>query len=117
MVHRITSLSWVVPRALIPRVWTHSSTAPILAKADSQEIVRLTNAVLRPQINRATQENYRPGSIFKIVTGLACLEAGMDPEEIIHCNGDIWIGRRRIDDLAPAEASRQGFRRGLQRDR
>jgi penicillin-binding protein 2 len=29
--------------------------------------------------NRATQENYRPGSIFKPIVALACLENGMDP--------------------------------------
>jgi penicillin-binding protein 2 len=30
--------------------------------------------------NRATQENYRPGSIFKPIIALACLENGMDPK-------------------------------------
>ncbi len=30
--------------------------------------------------NRATQENYRPGSIFKPIVALACLENGMDPK-------------------------------------
>lgn len=34
--------------------------------------------------NRATYENYMPGSIFKTVVGLAALEAGWDPQEIIH---------------------------------
>jgi penicillin-binding protein 2 len=32
--------------------------------------------------NRATQENYAPGSIFKTVVGLAALENGMNPDEI-----------------------------------
>jgi penicillin-binding protein 2 len=32
--------------------------------------------------NRATQENYRPGSIFKPIVALACLENGMNPNEI-----------------------------------
>lgn len=30
--------------------------------------------------NRATQEMYAPGSIFKVVVGLAALEAGLNPE-------------------------------------
>src|SRR5258706_1318877 len=42
---------------------------------------------LRAQWNRATQENYPPGSIFKTVTALACLEAGLDPNETIHNPG------------------------------
>ena len=61
----------------------------------------LNDETAAPQKNRATQMNYRPGSIFKIVSGLACLEAGLNPNEKIHCSGEIWIGRRRIDDLAP----------------
>jgi penicillin-binding protein 2 len=37
---------------------------------------------LTAEKNRATQENYAPGSIFKTVVGLAALENGMDPNEI-----------------------------------
>lgn len=33
--------------------------------------------------NRATQENYFPGSIFKLVVALAALEAGLNPQETI----------------------------------
>ena len=72
---------------------------PFLKPAYSEFLNDETHA---PQKNRATQMNYRPGSIFKIVTALACLEAGLNPNEKIHCSGAIWIGRRRIDDLAPA---------------
>lgn len=32
--------------------------------------------------NRATYGNYRPGSIFKPIVALACLENGLNPEEI-----------------------------------
>ena len=39
---------------------------------------------LHAEKNRATQENYMPGSIFKPVVGMAALEAGLNPEEIIH---------------------------------
>lgn len=56
----------------------------------------------RPLVNRATQENYHPGSIFKIVTGLACLEAGLNPKQVIYNPGYIFVGRRSWNDLAPA---------------
>ncbi|HKQ39399.1 MAG TPA: penicillin-binding transpeptidase domain-containing protein, partial [Verrucomicrobiae bacterium] len=63
---------------------------------------------LKPTRSRATQENYQPGSIFKIVTGLACLESGLDPNAKIYNppgpsgKGRIYVGRRPIDDTAPA---------------
>jgi penicillin-binding protein 2 len=66
---------------------------------------------LKPTRNRATQENYAPGSIFKIVTGLACLEAGLDPNAKIYNSGRIFIGRRPIVDLA--EPGEYNFRRGF----
>ena len=58
---------------------------------------------LKPTRSRATQENYAPGSIFKIVTAMACLEAGLDPSAKIYNPGHIFIrGRRRpLDDTAP----------------
>lgn len=64
---------------------------------------------LRPAINRATQEKYAPGSIFKVFVGLACLEAGLDPRREYYNpenpsdsgHGHIMIGRRSIKDTAP----------------
>ena len=71
----------------------------------------LSDERLSPQKNRATQENYAPGSIFKVITGLACLEAGLNPEEKIDNPGFIYVGRRHIGDLAaPGEYN---FRRGF----
>jgi penicillin-binding protein 2 len=48
----------------------------------ANDAARLADETLRPAINRATQENYAPGSIFKVVVGLAALEGGLDPEKI-----------------------------------
>ena len=66
----------------------------------SGEWKRITD--LRAQWNRATQENYAPGSIFKIVTGLACLEAGLDPNETINSPGyfQFRTGGKPVKDLA-----------------
>lgn len=69
---------------------------------------RLTDPQLRPQINRATQENYAPGSVFKPVVGLAALDAGLDPAAVYHVQphpslpgrGCIYVGRRPVIDLA-----------------
>ncbi len=59
--------------------------------------------------NRATQENYRPGSIFKPIVALACLETGMNPKASYEVQADpekptagcIYLGRRKIRDTAP----------------
>jgi penicillin-binding protein 2 len=64
---------------------------------------------LTAEKNRATYENYAPGSIFKTVVALAALENGLDPNEVflVQANpenpakGIIYIGRRAIKDTAP----------------
>jgi penicillin-binding protein 2 len=71
-------------------------------RISSEEWARLNDPVLRPLINRATHGTFTPGSIFKIVVGLACLEAGvLDPAETYHSAGFYPIGGRSIRDLAP----------------
>ncbi|MEI6195153.1 MAG: penicillin-binding transpeptidase domain-containing protein [Verrucomicrobiota bacterium] len=67
---------------------------------------------LTAEKNRATYENYAPGSIFKTVVALAALENGLDPNEVFHvqanpensAKGVIYIGRRAIKDTAPPGA-------------
>ncbi|MEI7730577.1 MAG: penicillin-binding protein 2 [Verrucomicrobiota bacterium] len=59
----------------------------------------------RPLINRATQERYAPGSIFKIVTALAGLETGvLNPTNIFYSPGVYRASEhsRPIEDTAPA---------------
>jgi penicillin-binding protein 2 len=62
---------------------------------------RLNDPQLQPAFNRATLGSYAPGSIFKIITGLAALEGGvLDPNEIYRSPGYYQLGNRRIKDLA-----------------
>ena len=73
----------------------------------------------RPQINRALQENYAPGSIFKTVVALAALENGLNPAQTYEVQADpvragrgcIYIGRRKVEDTAPPGP--YDFRRAL----
>ena len=67
----------------------------------SNDPARMNDPKLRPQSNRATYENYAPGSIFKPIVGLAALEAGLNPDEVVDNPGYVYVGRRHIADLAP----------------
>jgi penicillin-binding protein 2 len=86
-----------------------------------REAARRADVKLRPEINRATQENYAPGSIFKVVVGLAALEAGLNPEKFYTVQADptrpgkgcVYIGRRKIDDTAPP--GEYNFKRAVER--
>ena len=77
------------------------------------EYARWTNEVVRMQRNRATQEHYHPGSVFKPIVGLACLEMGLNPNEKYQVQPDpnsdrgvIYVGRDRQrfkDTATPGE--------------
>ncbi len=52
----------------------------------------LINNKYKPLINKALQSNYPPGSVFKIVTILAALEAGIPPHKVVNCSGGAVLG-------------------------
>jgi penicillin-binding protein 2 len=74
---------------------------------------------LRAEINRATFENYQPGSIFKLVVAMAALEAGLDPERTFRVEANpnkpghsiIYVGREAFRDTVPP--GEYNFRRAL----
>ena len=74
---------------------------------------------LEAEKNRATYERYMPGSIFKLVVGMAALEGGWNPEEIITVEpnpaqpnkGHIRVGNHTFKDTAPY--GDYNFRRAL----
>jgi penicillin-binding protein 2 len=92
----------------------------VLAMVSSPEInpdylandpIFLSDPKLRPEMNRATQQNYAPGSIFKPIVGLAALEAGLNPDALVDNPGYVFVGRRHIADLAPP--GQYNFRRAI----
>ena len=51
-----------------------------------------------PQVNLATQGVFQPGSTFKMITGMAALEHGLNPEYSINDPGVIWMGKKSYGD-------------------
>lgn len=58
---------------------------------DLNRPTKLDDPSSRPMINRAIQEYYRPGSTFKIVTGMAALEAGWTPDRRVTCEHRFFL--------------------------
>ena len=59
-----------------------------------------TNDLLAPSplLNLVTQGVFQPGSTFKMITGMAALEHGLNPEYSINDPGVIWMGKKSYGD-------------------
>ncbi|CAL7959981.1 penicillin-binding protein 2 [Alphaproteobacteria bacterium] len=59
---------------------------------NSQDWRELLNNPDKPLINKVISTPYPPGSTFKLVTALAILRSGIDPQEKILCTGEYKLG-------------------------
>lgn len=50
----------------------------------------------RPLLNIALQTSVQPGSTFKMITALAALEKGINPNAKVYCAGKLEIGQRQF---------------------
>jgi penicillin-binding protein 2 len=46
----------------------------------------------KPLVNKMIHSAYPPGSVFKLITILAALDAGISPDKIISCSGESMLG-------------------------
>ncbi len=54
----------------------------------NEDYQKLQDPILTPEINRATQKAYQPGSTWKMMTSAAALTAGVvGPYETVYCSG------------------------------
>lgn len=83
-------------------VVTNCDTGEILASASTptfdprkvEEYMQSSNGEL---INKVTQGEYPPGSVFKIVVAAAALEEGISPDTIFSCTGSEIIDGRTVE--------------------
>ncbi len=60
------------------------------------ELARIHDDPLQPELFRAIQQHYHPGSTFKAVTSIAALEEGVyRPESVVNCPGHFSMGAAR----------------------
>ncbi len=57
---------------------------------------QITTDARHPLNNRSVSAIYPPGSTFKLMTALAALESGLDPEVEHYCRGHFDLGNRRF---------------------
>ncbi|MDZ4823936.1 MAG: penicillin-binding transpeptidase domain-containing protein [Flavobacteriales bacterium] len=77
----------------------------LVGRARGHNFNVLLNDPALPLFNRATQAEYRPGSIFKLAQSLTALQVGaINPQTRIHCNRGIigCHGSHSFDDLEMA---------------
>jgi len=60
----------------------------VLGRFTPEESQRLADPKYTPEFNRAVTGAYPPGSTFKIITAIACLENGLDPKEVYMSRGE-----------------------------
>jgi penicillin-binding protein 2 len=67
-----------------------------------------------PLQNKVLQGMYPPGSTFKVVTAVAALmEGAIEPEEILHCSGAYYYGRRMYRDWKPSGHGNVNLKKGI----
>ena len=68
------------------------------SRFSSEEWDKIINDPNKPLNNKFSGSAYPPGSIFKVVTGMAILESGISPEQTMYSTGSYQIGRTIFRD-------------------
>ncbi|CAN5789615.1 penicillin-binding protein 2 [soil metagenome] len=73
----------------------------------------LASAPNAPLINRATQSLYPPGSVFKVITAAAALEAGVSPEQTFFDDGSYELPGYTVHNFQGKDFGEVTFTRAL----
>lgn len=79
-----------------------SDTGEIMASAstpdfDPNKISEYMKSSEDELVNKATQGEYPPGSVFKIIVAAAALEQGIKPEQTFTCDGHVTINGQKVN--------------------
>jgi cell division protein FtsI/penicillin-binding protein 2 len=70
------------------------NAALVAIEPSSGDLLAVANRPVEDTFNRAMEGRYPPGSTFKVITTAALLEAGIDPQEEVHCPREITVEGR-----------------------
>ena len=73
----------------------------------------LASAEGAPLINRATQSLYPPGSVFKVITAAAALEAGVSPQQTFFDSGSYELPGYTVNNFEGKDYGEVTFTRAL----
>ncbi|NVB36443.1 penicillin-binding protein 2 [Pseudenhygromyxa sp. WMMC2535] len=86
-------LAMVSVPAIDPNVWEGRITR--------QQYTDWLSSPFKPFVDKTVQENFFPGSTYKVVSALAALEdPNFDPNETIECDGYVEYGGRRFTEAS-----------------
>jgi peptidoglycan glycosyltransferase len=74
---------------------------------------KLASAPNAPLINRATQSLYPPGSVFKVITAAAALQAGVSPEQTFYDDGSYELPGYTVHNFQGKHFGEVTFTRAL----
>jgi hypothetical protein len=76
------------------------ASALVALRPSTGEILAAANGPGNDGLNVATYGQFAPGSTFKIVTSLALLRAGLNPDSIVSCPASVVVDGRRFTNYS-----------------
>jgi len=85
-----------------------SASAVVALRPSTGEVLAAANGPGNEGLNAATAGQYAPGSTFKVVTSLALLRAGLEPDDAVTCSESLTVDGREFTNYDDYPASALG---------
>ncbi|UMG91849.1 penicillin-binding protein [Nocardioides sp. TF02-7] len=83
-------------------------SALVAIRPSDGEVLAVANGPGNGGLNVATAGQYAPGSTFKVVTALALLRAGVEPDDVVSCNDTVTVDGRPFENYDDYPAGEVG---------